>query len=68
MTKLPSDGRPMKMDPFLAEALEKELEPYTGNRLERAQKAILQVHKSGFTGTFGQLVEEYGEKIKAAVA
>ncbi len=68
MSKLPRDGRPMKMDPFLAEAIERELAPYTGKRLRRAQKAVLQVSRSGFTGTFHTLVKEYGARIKESVA
>ena len=68
MSKLPQDGSPMKLDPFLATEIEKELEDLTGPALKKAQKAVLAVSKSGFTGTFGALVLEYRTKIKEAVA
>ncbi len=68
MSKLPRDDRPMRIDPFLAEAIEKELAPYSGKQLKKAQKAVLKFNKSGFTGTFGTLVKEYGKRIREAVA
>ena len=67
-SKLPKEGTPMKLDPFLAVAIEEELSPYDGAKLKRAQKAVLDVSKSGFTGTFGDLVVEYRRKIGEAVA
>ncbi len=66
VTKFPTEGRPLKMDPSLIEAIEQQLEPYSGAKLKRAQAAVKKVNRSGFTGTFSKLVQEYGNKIREA--
>lgn len=67
-SKLPRDTRTVRFDPDLAAALEGLLAPHSGKALERAQGAILQVRRSGFTGGFGDMVDKYREAIAAAVA
>lgn len=67
-TKLPTEDRPMSIDPDLAAALEKELAPLSGEALTRAQDAIQRVRASALTGSFGKIVQAYRDAIAEAVA
>jgi hypothetical protein len=67
-SKLPRDTRAVRFDPDLAEALEELLQPFTGKALEKAQAAVVQVRRSGFTGGFTELRAEYERAIRAATA
>jgi molybdate-binding protein len=67
-TKLPTDTRPLVRDPDLARELEKELRPYSGEKLERAQDAIRQVRGSGIQGMFDQVLAAYKAAIDKAAA
>jgi hypothetical protein len=66
-SKIPTDGRAVRMDPDLASALDTLLEPHTGAKLAKAQKAVLEVRKGGATGMFHHLVETYRAAIADAV-
>ena len=68
ISKLPREGRTIRMDPDLAQALEDILEPHTGKTLERAQAAIVRVRASGFQGSFGEILEAYRVAIEEAVS
>lgn len=68
MSKLPSEDRPMRIDPDLAAALEKALAPYSGERLEKAQAAVREVRSSAAVGTFGEVLDRYRSAIREAVA
>lgn len=65
-TKVPTDERPLVQDPDLAAALERELRPLNGERLERAQAAVRTVRNSGLVGTFDQVLEVYRAAITKA--
>lgn len=65
-TKLPTDNRPLVRDPDLAAALERELAPYSGKALERAQTAIRKVRNSGTQGPFSVVLDAYRAAIKNA--
>lgn len=67
MTTLPTEQRPIRMDPELSERVEKILDRYSGSDLEKAQAAVMKVYHSGFAGSFGQLVERYDEAVREAV-
>lgn len=67
-TKLPTSDRPLVRDPDLAAALERELKPYSGARLDAAQQAVRQVAAGGAIGTFDGLVAQYKAAIQKAVA
>lgn len=66
-SKLPAADKPLIRDPDLARAIEAELEPYTGKRLEAAQEAVRAVHASGLQGNFSALVLAYRAAIERAV-
>lgn len=66
-SKLPHDEKPVRMDPDLAQALESLLKPYKGEKLRRAQEAVLRVRKSGFTGQWSDLIAHYRAEIEKAV-
>lgn len=66
-TKLPTDARALVRDPDLAAALERELDPYTGAKLEKAQQAVRKVRASGVQGTFTDVLAAYQAAIKKAV-
>ncbi|MFW6331496.1 MAG: hypothetical protein ACOC3J_07210 [Gemmatimonadota bacterium] len=67
MSKLPTEHRPIRMDPELATAVEAALEPYSGKDLEKAQKAVLGVYQSANPGSHADLVEQYSAAIAEAV-
>lgn len=67
-SKIPTESRPLKMDPDLAAFLEVELAPYSGKALERAQQAIVRVRQKGVSGTWSELTTVYHETIAIAVA
>lgn len=66
-SKLPKDDKPIRLDPDLAKALEDLLKPYKGEKLERAQQAVLHVRASGVTGQWADLIAHYDAAIKEAV-
>lgn len=65
-TKLPTDTRPLVRDPDLAAALEKELEPLSGKKLEAAQAAIRRVRASGVQGSYQDILAAYTAAIRKA--
>ena len=65
-SKLPTDSRPMPLDPDLAARLEKVLAPLTGKKLEAAQKAIIKVRHSGLVGSWTQLTKGYEDAVHEA--
>ncbi len=67
-TAIPQETRPIRMDPDLADAVEKLLEPYGGHELELAQAAVVEVCHSSAVGVFGKLVERYKAAILEAVS
>lgn len=67
-TKLPTDARALIRDPDLSAAVEGMLEPYSGEKLERAQAAVRKVRGSGAVGTFSELVAAYSAAIKKAIS
>ena len=66
-SKLPTNERPIILDPDLAAAVEDLLQPYTGKNLERAQAAVRKVASGATQGTFSDLVAAYAAAIKGAV-
>lgn len=66
-TKLPTDTRPLILDPDLAAAVEAMLTPYEGKKLERAQAACRKVHGSAMLGDYSQIVAAYQSAIDKAV-
>lgn len=65
---LPANDRPLIQDPDLAHAVEMEMHGLSGKKLEKARAAIRQVHSSGISGQFGELVAAYTHAIRAAIA
>lgn len=66
-SKLPTNERPIILDPDLAAAVEDLLRPYNGQRLERAQAAVRKVASGATQGTFSDLVDTYAAAIKGVV-
>ncbi len=66
-TALPTEKVPIKMDPDLAEAVGGFLEDLEGGDLKAGTAAVMTVYRSGFAGTFGEIVEKYRSDISAAV-
>lgn len=66
-TKLPSEPRPIRMDPELAEAVDEIIKPLKGKDLEAAQAAVMDVYRSNASGKFAELLENYREAIEEAV-
>lgn len=68
-TILPTEPRPIRMDPDLAAAIEQLLAPYSGKKLVAAQGAVMGVyHDRSIALQFGELVERYRAAIAKAVA
>lgn len=65
-SKLPQEAKPLKFDPDLAAAIGALLEPLSGKALDRAQKAVVTVRKSGICGTFHEIVAAYQAAIAKA--
>ena len=66
-SKMPTGDRALVRDPDLNAALEKELSPLAGDKLEKAQAAIRELRGSGLMGTFGEVLAAYQAAIKKAV-
>jgi hypothetical protein len=66
-SKLPTNSRPIILDPDLAAAIERTLEPYNGKALEKAQAAVRKVATSNVQGPFDQVVAAYESAVLAAV-
>lgn len=66
-TKLPTDTRPLVRDPDLAKAIDKLLQPYSGEKLTKAQNAVREVRASAAQGRFDELLEAYRVAIQKAV-
>lgn len=64
---LPTEDRPIRMAPDLAEEVEKLLEPLTGEDQEKGRDAVMQVYHSSVSGSFGTIVEAYRTAIEEAV-
>ena len=62
-SKLPTERRPIRMDPELTEAVEELLEPYDGDELELAQSAVMRVYHSASGGSYAELVGVYRDAI-----
>lgn len=67
MSNLPTEDRPLRMDPDLTAAVEKILKPYKGADLEKARAAVMTVYRSGASGLFADLVEQYRVAVNEAV-
>lgn len=66
MSKLPLETRPLRLAPALAETVEELLRPLSGKRLDAAQRAVLQVYRSGAQMDHGGWVAAYAAAIAAA--
>lgn len=66
-TALPTEDRPIQLDPELSSKVEEMLKPYSGRKLEAARAAVLKVYKSGFAGSFGAILGKYETAIEEAV-
>lgn len=66
-TALPTEDRPIRMDPELAERVEEMLANFKGKEREKAQAAVKRVYDSSVTGRFHELVEAYEAAILEAV-
>lgn len=66
-SKLPTEDRPLRIDPDLAAVIEKELEPLEGEDLEKGQAAVRTVLKSSTQGTFATIADAYRTAIREAV-
>lgn len=66
-TKLPTEERPIRMDPELQEQVEKILKGYSGKKLESAQEAVRKVYAGGATGSFHEIVDTYRGAVQEAV-
>lgn len=64
---LPTEPRPIRMDPELGERVEKILKPLKGKEREAADAAVMAVYQSGHTGSFSELLERYKSAIAEAV-
>ncbi len=64
---LPTEPQPIRLDPELADRIGKMLKPLKGEQLEAGQAAVMKVYRSGFAGSFGELVERYKAAIAEAV-
>jgi hypothetical protein len=65
---IPTETRPIRIDPEMAERLEAILEPLEGKARKAADAAVMSVYHSGVVGSFGELLERYSEAIAEAVA
>lgn len=66
-TALPTEKRPIRMDPELSSEIEKILKPLKGDDLGRAQEAVMKVYHSNVAGSFGDILEAYQTAIEEAV-
>lgn len=65
-TALPTEERPIRMDPELAAEVNKFLEPLSGKDLKKGRDAVMSVYNSGITGSFGELLAAYRSAIEEA--
>lgn len=63
---MPTEQRPIRMDPDLFKAVEGLLKAYKGEALERAQEAVRSVKESGHQGQFSELLAKYRDAIEEA--
>jgi hypothetical protein len=66
LSKLPTVTRAIAMDPDMAAAVERKLEPLTGHKLARAQDAVRKVYTSGRQGSYSELLTAYETAIDHA--
>jgi hypothetical protein len=66
-SKLPTNDRPIIIDPDLAQAVDALLQPFNGEPLKRAQAAVRKVASSAISVPFSQLVDAYRAEIRQAV-
>lgn len=66
-TALPTEPKPIRMDPELANEVDKILKPLKGADLERAHEAVMKVYHSTTSGSFEQIFEAYRSAIEEAV-
>lgn len=64
---LPTEKRPIRMDPELAAEVEKLLKPLKGKEREAADEAVMKVYQSGVSGSFGEILEAYQAAVEEAV-
>ena len=67
-TKMPTDARPLAMEPELQEFVEGLLAPLSGKRLEAGQEAVRKVHSGGLVGMMDDLRDAYREAVAEAVS
>lgn len=66
-TALPTEQIPIKMDPDLAEVIGGYLSELEGSDNKAGNAAVMTVYRSGFSGDFGEIVENYRSAISTAV-
>lgn len=66
MSKLPTESRPIRMDPDLASAIEHMIAPYTDKRLSSVQAAVYEVYRSPGSLPFSGWLEQYAKAIVGA--
>ncbi len=66
-TALPTEQIPIKMDPDLAEAVGGYLSGLDGSDHKAGTAAVMTVYRSGFAGSFSEIVERYRSEISTAV-
>lgn len=64
---LPTENRPIRLDPELSEEISKLLKPLKGRDREVADEAVMQVYRSSVMGSFGEILEAYRTAIEEAV-
>lgn len=62
------ESRPLRLSPEVAKIVEEHLRPLSGQKLERAQAAILKVYTSGQQMSCEQWIAAYSDAIQSAVS
>lgn len=67
-SSLPTENVPIKMDPDLGAAVGEMLAAIDDeDEREAADEAVMVIYRSGFAGTFPELVRHYREGIETAI-
>ncbi len=67
MSELPTEQRPIRMDPELAEAIEERIKAVKPSKRDDARTAVMAVYHSGTQGTFHDVLSAYDAAIAEAV-
>ncbi len=65
--RLPTVERPLIKDPYLAAAVEAQIDALPEAKREIARQAVAEIAVSGFMGTFDELVRRYRRAIRHAI-